>query len=148
MSSAEDQLDMFTPTTPAPVMASNPVPPSRRRSRGSVSLTPQAAGEVLADVHLGKFGMLDDSDRVVLFEDPGRVRFAAEEDVALSLLQQRFIERQPPRDTESCLHGVIRKPVTPLRLTKSGRALLNRWASLVPLPGATSNDRLKFVADL
>jgi hypothetical protein len=53
------------------------------------------ARDVLAEVHTGRCGLLDDTDR-------GR-------------------------------HGAIRRPVLPLRLTKSGRETLLRWSAYTPL---------------
>ncbi|MGW5054733.1 hypothetical protein [Actinokineospora sp. NPDC004072] len=89
--------------------------------------------EVLENVHHGHLGMLDASDRVVVFEDDDRVRLSADEDIVLSLLAQRYVERRPPRDTATCLHGAVRKPVSPLRLTRSGLSLRARWSALRPI---------------
>ncbi|GAA3044514.1 hypothetical protein [Actinokineospora globicatena] len=128
------QLDMFaTPDTPPiPTPAPAPAVPGTR-SRKQRPMRPQVAADVLAEIHHGKLGALDDSDRIVVFEDDDRVRVSLDEDTALHLLAQHYIERGPARDRVSCLHGVIRKPVTPLRLTKTGHALLKRWSVLHPL---------------
>jgi hypothetical protein len=48
-----------------------------------------------------------------------------------------YIERSPARETISCLHGVVRKPVLPLRLTRRGRDMLQRWSNLTPLGGTS-----------
>ena len=81
-------------------------------------------------MHHGRYGLLDDGDRYVVFEDDTRVRLAADENVLASLVANGYVERRPARDTVSCKHGAIRRPVTPLRLTKSGHALMHRWAAL------------------
>jgi hypothetical protein len=121
-----DQLGLFgTNPEPAPPAAA-PARPRRSRSTG----TPEVAAEVLADVHHGRYGLLDDGDRYVVFEDDTRVRLAAEENVLASLAEGGYVERRPIRDTVSCRHGAIRRPVTPLRLTKRGHALMNRWGAL------------------
>jgi hypothetical protein len=130
-----DQIDLFAPAAdqapaPAPVA---PVVPPPRRGRKTRPQRPDVAADVLEDVHLGKLGMLDDSDRVVVFEDHARVRLSLDEDTVVSLLDQRYVERCPARDRVSCLHGVVRKPVSPLRLTKAGHTLRNRWTALRPL---------------
>jgi hypothetical protein len=85
-------------------------------------------------VHHGRYGLLDDGDRFVVFEDDDRIRLAAEDNVLASLMANGYIERRPARDTVSCRHGVIRRPVTPLRLTKSGHGLMHRWAALARPP--------------
>jgi hypothetical protein len=94
------------------------------------------ARDVLAEVHTGRYGLLGDTDRVVLFEDDEHVRMALDEDAVLYFLARGYVERRPARDTVSCLHGVIRRPVLPLRLTRTGRSMLDRWSSLRPLGGA------------
>ncbi|TQJ05446.1 hypothetical protein [Amycolatopsis cihanbeyliensis] len=91
------------------------------------------AVEVLAEIEQYRYGMLDDTDRVVVFEDTDRVRMALDEDAVHHLISQGYAQRCPARETVSCHHGAIRKPVTPLRLTKRGRTLLYRWSSLAPL---------------
>jgi hypothetical protein len=91
------------------------------------------ARDVLAEVHLGRYGLLDDTDRVVLFEDDQHVRMAL--DVITHLMAHGYIEPRPTRDTVTCLHGVIRRPVLPLRLTHTGRTTLDRWSAYTPLGG-------------
>jgi hypothetical protein len=94
---------------------------------------PDVAADVLAEVHHGRYGLLDDSDRFVVFEDDNRVRHAAEDDVLASLMAGGYLERRPPRDVMQCRHGAIRRPVTLLRLTKRGHALMSRWQALAPV---------------
>ncbi|GAB3566015.1 hypothetical protein GCM10027445_12140 [Amycolatopsis endophytica] len=127
-----DQFGLFAPSTtdtPAPARPSLP-PRPRKRTRSMVN--PGVAQDVLAEVQDGRYGLLDDSDRVVLFEDTDRVRIATDEDAVHALLAGRYVERCPARDTVSCLHGAIRRPVSPLRLTRQGRNLLSRWSALKP----------------
>ncbi|NKQ57578.1 hypothetical protein HFP15_32420 [Amycolatopsis sp. K13G38] len=127
------QLGLFAdqlPGGPAPA-SSRACPPVRTgRKPARAPVTPSVARDVLAEVQDGCFGLLDDSDRVVLFEDTDRVRVAIDEDTVHTLITGGYVERSPARETVSCLHGAIRRPVSPLRLTKSGRSLLNRWSSL------------------
>ena len=128
-----DQIDLFaSPADPAPPAAAPPVP-TPRRGRKTRPQRPDLAAEVLDAIHQGQLGMLDDSDRVVVFEDHDRIRLSLDEDIVASLLDERYVERCPARDRVSCLHGVVRKPVTPLRLTKAGHSLRNRWTALRPL---------------
>lgn len=131
-----NQLDLFTtPVQPIPPASTSSAPARPTRSRaGQSSGRPEVAAEVLADVHHGKYGLLDDGDRFVVFEDDDRIRLAAEDNVLASLTASGYVERRPARDTVSCRHGVIRRPVTPLRLTKSGHALMHRWAALARPP--------------
>ncbi|WIY00063.1 hypothetical protein QRX60_39350 [Amycolatopsis mongoliensis] len=91
------------------------------------------AKDVLADVRDGKFGLLDDTDRVMVLDGDGHCRAAQEDDVVMHLVSIGYVERSPARETVSCLHGVVRKPVLPLRLTRRGRDMLQRWSNLTPL---------------
>jgi hypothetical protein len=128
----QPQLDLFTtPGRSAPAPARACLPPRTRATR--TPATPAVAQDVLVEIVDGRYGLLDDTDRVVVFEDTDRVRLAVDEDVVHTLTSQGYVQAHPPRDTVSCLHGAIRKPVTPLRLTASGRRLLARWSALRPL---------------
>ncbi|GAB3901520.1 hypothetical protein GCM10029964_090440 [Kibdelosporangium lantanae] len=88
---------------------------------------------MLSNIHERKLGVLDDSDRVVVFEEHDRVRASLDEDTALSLMSQGYVERCPTRDVVGCKWGIHNRPVSPLRLTAKGRSLLNRWSALKPL---------------
>jgi hypothetical protein len=92
------------------------------------------AADVLTEVRDGRYGLLDDTDRYVVFEDDDHIRLAADDTVLASLAANGYLERRPARDTVTCRHGVVRKPVTPLRLTTRGHHLLHRWTALTPLP--------------
>lgn len=126
------QLGLFgaqPAATPAPARA---CPPAGARKPARSTATPAVARDVLAEVQEGRYGTLDDTDRIVLFEDNDRVRLAIDEDAVLALIGGGYVERCPPRETVSCRHGVIRRPVSPLRLTRQGRTLLHRWSALKP----------------
>lgn len=132
-----NQIDMFADSAaPAPSCVQQnhrPAPPTRGRSRSHAPMTPDRVVPILADVHQGRFGLLDSTDRVMVFEEHDRVRAALDDDLVTSLLRQGYIERRPQRDTVSCFHGAIRRPVSPLRLSKQGHILLARWGALKPL---------------
>lgn len=131
-----DQMDLFdNPTDKPSTAAGRACPPSRpqRSRRNSSTGRPEVAANVLAEVHMGRYGLLDDSDRYVVFEDDTRVRLAADDTVLASLAANGYLKRRPARDTVTCRHGVVRKPVTPLRLTRRGHALMHRWQALTPL---------------
>ena len=128
------QFDLFPAPPPAPApTAARACPPVRgRRKPGSVG-NPLVAKDVLAEVRESRFGLLDDTDRVMVLDGEGHCRAALEEDIVMHLVSIGYIERSPARDTISCLHGVVRKPVLPLRLTRRGRDMLQRWSNLAPL---------------
>jgi hypothetical protein len=132
-----DQFDMFAgpeqSTDQGTRQCRRPAPAPRGRTRSRQPITPDRVVPALADVHEGRFGLLDDTDRVMVFEDHDRVRAALDDDLIGSLMWQGYVERRPHRDTVSCRHGAIRRPVTPLRLTKQGHTLLARWGALKPL---------------
>ncbi|MEC3975941.1 hypothetical protein [Amycolatopsis sp. H20-H5] len=130
-----DQIGLFgtVTTAPAPVPARQ-CPPPRGKKPGRAPANPLIAKEVLAEVNLGRFGLLDDTDRVMVFEDDDRVRAALDEDLVHHLISGGYIERCPARETVSAKHGAITRPILPLRLTKRGRDMLQRWSNLHPLP--------------
>ncbi|MFD9893536.1 hypothetical protein ACFWY9_29685, partial [Amycolatopsis sp. NPDC059027] len=110
-------------------------PARGRKSASRGPANPLVAKDVLAEVQQGRFGLLDDTDRVVVFEERDRIRYAQDEDIVVHLMSIGYIERRPARDTVDALHGVVRRPVLPLRLTRAGRGKLQRWANLSPLGG-------------
>ncbi|ASR35553.1 hypothetical protein BAY61_11725 [Prauserella marina] len=129
-----NQLDLFTTTTTTTPASTRDTPPAKGRRSRTVSASPTVAQDVLAEIQAGRFGLLDDSDRVVVIDGDGHVRTALDEDVVHELIQGRYAQPCPARDTITALHGAIRKPVSPLRLTKTGRALLHRWSALHTYP--------------
>jgi hypothetical protein len=131
--STEELFTSPDPVSPAPARQCPPVR-GRKPVRSSAG-NPAVARDVLAEVHLGRYGFLDDTDRVVVFEEDHRVRTALDEDAIHNLIAQGYVERRSTRDTVSCLHGAIRRPVLPLRLTKTGRTTLDRWSAYKSLGG-------------
>lgn len=127
-----EQLDLFgASTAPAPT-AQREQPPAKTRG-AHPHVTPAVALDVLAEIDERRYGLLDDTDRAVVFDEPDRVRHALDEDTIAHLVAQGYAERCPARETVSAHHGAIRRPVSPLRLTKRGRTLLARWAALKPI---------------
>ncbi|WP_410642663.1 hypothetical protein [Amycolatopsis sp. lyj-346] len=128
------QPGLFDLPAPAPEpTAGRACPPARGRRKATGSpANPLVAKDVLADVREGKFGLLDDTDRVMVLDGDGHCRAAGEEDIVMHLMSVGYVERGPARETISCLHGVVRKPVLPLRLTRRGRDMLQRWSNLTP----------------
>lgn len=135
-----DQISLFDPpdqaTAPVAPAAATPATTGRRRHDGS----PQRAAELLAEVQDGWYAAVDDTDRIVIVEDVtgslAKVRYAIDEDAITTLIGSGCVERRPPRDNLSALHGVIRKTVTPLRLTAHGRAVCARWNAFAPIGAA------------
>ncbi|WP_329054967.1 hypothetical protein OG738_16680 [Amycolatopsis sp. NBC_01488] len=129
------QPGLFDAPAPAAApSAGRACPPARGRRKplGSPG-NPLVAKDVLADVRDGKFGLLDDTDRVMVIDGDGHCRAAQEDDLVMHLVSIGYVERSPARETVSCLHGVVRRPVLPLRLTRRGRDMLQRWSNLTPL---------------
>lgn len=125
------QLGLFGAQLPATPTPQRDAPPPRPRNARPAA-TPDVARDLLAEVQEGRYGLLDDTDRVVVFEDLDRVRVATDEDAVHALISGGYVQRGPARETVSCHHGAIRRPVSPLRLTRQGRALLHRWSALKP----------------
>ncbi|WP_156755001.1 hypothetical protein [Actinokineospora pegani] len=126
------QVDLFDPDTPAPP-APEPTPIPRRR-RPPRTPNPKAAQEILDFATTGRLGVLDDSDRIVAINrDDDRAREVPDSDTVHALIASGYLEPGPNRDVVDARWGITRKPVTPLRLTKTGRALLGRWAALKPI---------------
>jgi|GEM_PF-2999514 len=119
---------------PPPPRSSRLTPPARgRRTNRSRAGHPAVVTEVLTELEHGMYGLLDDTDTVVIFEEHEHVRAALDDDAIHHLMSQGYAESCPPRERVSYHHGAIRKPVLPLRLTKRGRTLLTRWSALQPL---------------
>ncbi|MGW4214809.1 hypothetical protein ACWEIJ_42970 [Lentzea sp. NPDC004789] len=116
------QLDLFAgaaDTTPAPL----PAPRSGYGGKADLVI------EVLDEVHNGRYGRLDGTDRVVHLDGDGHCRHAPDGlcDVVESLLAQRFVKLDSPAPVR---HGVIVKTVYPLKLTPGGLGLLRRSTML------------------
>jgi hypothetical protein len=116
-----------------PVLAADATASRSRKALPGGS--PQRAQEVLADIQTGRYGVLDSTDRVVVFEDEDHVRHSADEDVVASLMAAGYAVERAESYRVRCRHGAVLRPVTPLRITPAGRALLRRWQSYKPLPG-------------
>ncbi|WP_148107840.1 hypothetical protein [Kibdelosporangium aridum] len=97
---------------------------------GQYKVTPYRAEEALDLIEHGALGVLDNG-RIVDFWDDGRIRHSQYETIVCHLMQQSYVERGPRRTAQSALHGDTRKWATPLRLTKTGHSLFNRWRTLV-----------------
>ncbi|WP_101437480.1 hypothetical protein [Amycolatopsis echigonensis] len=127
------QLGLFGTVDAAPAPQSGrQCPPARvnRRKDTGQGANPSVAKDVLAEVREGRFALLDDTDRVLVFEDTDRVRAALDEEVVLHLMSIGYVTQGGSRDTVSAMHGAIRRPVTPLKLTARGRTMLQRWSNL------------------
>ncbi|MFF4591779.1 hypothetical protein [Amycolatopsis sp. NPDC001319] len=128
------QMGLFGTVDRAPAPTSRrqcpPAKPPGRKPAGHVG-NPLVAKDVLAEVREGRFALLDDTDRVMVFEDTDRVRLALEEDIVMHLMSIEYVRRGANRDTVTAYHGAVRRPVTPLKLTPRGRDMLQRWSSLV-----------------
>jgi len=98
--------------------------------------SPQRAAEILHEVKEGRYGVLDNTDRIVLFEDDRHVRHALDEDVIVSLISQGYVTEGKASDRVGCRHGAVIRPVMPIKLTNSGSLLLERWSALKPLDNA------------
>lgn len=91
--------------------------------------TPREAAAALADIHDGLLGVLDNTDRIVRFTEHDHVRQARNDDVIAALIRSGYVTEND-QGRVSCRHGAVRRPVVPLMLTPSGRALLERWSAL------------------
>lgn len=137
-----DQLGLFgTPDTPTETAASRACPPPRAPRTRITAGNPVVARDVLAEVADRRYGFLDDTDRVMVFEEPERVRLALDEDSVHTLISSGYVERAPSRDIVTAHHGAIRRLVQPLRLTQRGRSLLVRWSSYRPLTARMTTHR-------
>lgn len=142
-----DGPSLFDPEPVEPVEPAPGVEGSARERRVARDAggSPQRAAELLGEVADGRFGLIDDTDRVVVFEDvtgsTGRVRHAVEEDAITALIRSGCVTTSGYRDRLFCLHGAIRRPVTPLRLTPRGDTYRHRWNALAPIGRATRHER-------
>jgi hypothetical protein len=91
--------------------------------------TPREALDALSDIHADRLGVLDNTDRIVQFTDYDQVRQARNDDVIAALVRSGYVTEND-KERVSCLHGAVRRPVVPLTLTRTGRALLERWTAL------------------
>ena len=91
--------------------------------------TPREALAALADVHDGRLGVLDNTGRIVQFTEHDQVRQAHNDHVITALTRSGYVTEND-KDRVSCRHGAIRRPVVPLKLTRAGRELLERWFAL------------------
>jgi hypothetical protein len=76
-----------------------------------------------------RLGVLDNTGRVVRFTDHEQVRQARNDDVVTALIRSGYVT-EDEKNRVSCRHGAVRRPVVPLALTRSGKALFERWAAL------------------
>jgi len=130
-----DQLGLFGTVDPAPPPTpARQCPPVRDRKKASGGTgNPLVAKDVLAEVRDGRYGLLDDSDKVVVIEEGERARPALDEDIVHHLIANGYIARCRPGHTMTCVYGIKRSPVLPLQLTGRGKAMLHRWSNLQPL---------------
>jgi hypothetical protein len=128
---SNEQLSLFGPVA-SPPSAPRACPPVRAKGARPRGESPQVANDVLTEVRDGRYGLLDDTDIVMVFTEPDRVRKAIDDAVVHRLMSAGLVRTGTSRDTTTCLHGAVRRPVTPLRLTKRGREQLARWSALRP----------------
>jgi hypothetical protein len=114
-----------TQSSPKPGKTMSP----RRSFAAQGGGSPREAAEALADIRDGRLGVLDNTGRVVRFIDHDQVRHGDNEGVVVALIRSGYVI-EDDRGRVSCLHGAIRRPVIPLKLTGPGRVLLERWSAL------------------
>ncbi len=88
---------------------------------------PDTVMEVLTEIRDNKYGLVEKTGRVVEVTPDRTCRHSEVEDIILYLQKQRYVEEG---EMIPCRHGAIIKPVNRFKLTKAGRNLYNRWASL------------------
>ncbi|MEU3624092.1 hypothetical protein [Amycolatopsis coloradensis] len=130
-----DQLGLFGTVDPSPPPTpGRQCPPVRDRKKANGgSGNPLVAKDVLAEVQEGHYGLLDDTEKVVVIEDGERARPALDEDIVHHLVANGYLTRCAPGHTMTCVYGIKRRPVLPLQLTRRGRDMLQRWSNLHPL---------------
>lgn len=117
------QLDLFGDSTPVDV------PAPRQGPKTGFGGKADAVVELLDQVHQGRFGVLESTDRVVCIDAERHCWHAPAVDAAMveSLIAQRYAK---PVDVEPLLHGAVRRNVVLLALTPGGRGLLRRSSIL------------------
>ncbi|MBB3662459.1 hypothetical protein FB384_001363 [Prauserella sediminis] len=128
------QAELFAVDTPAPAAPKRRgnIRPTRRPAQ-MLAVKPHVAREVLAEVAERRFGIVDQTDRVARIDADCGVTQASEEDIVHHLITQDYVELCPMRDTFTGHTARWSRPVSPLRLTKRGRNLLDRWSALAPV---------------
>lgn len=121
-----DQIDLFGGALGQ--AAANPAPakPAVRLGFGGKA---DAALEVLDQVHNGRYGRIEDNERIVYLDGENRCRHALDADAVIveSLLRQRYVK---PTYVETMRHGAIAKLVEVLAPTTGGLGLLTRSSVL------------------
>ena len=107
----------------------NPETASSRSFAKPAGGTPREALDALTDIHAGRLGVLDNTDRIVRFTDHGQVRQTRNDDVITALVKSGYVTEND-KERVSCRHGAVRRPVVPLKLTRTGRTLFERWSAL------------------
>ncbi|TWP53213.1 hypothetical protein FKR81_04375 [Lentzea tibetensis] len=120
------QLDLFTADSVAPAPAT---PESRKEISAGFGGQVDTVAEVLGEIHDGRYGRLDATDRIVWLDGDGHCRHAPDGDAEAveSLLAQRYAILGP---VTTQLQGVIRKDVYLIKLTPGGDGLRIRWSRL------------------
>ncbi|MEJ2854884.1 MULTISPECIES: hypothetical protein [unclassified Saccharothrix] len=120
-----DQIDLFADQENQPVSAA-PVERGRPAGYGG---TPDLMVWVLDEIHDGRLGQIDRSDRIVRLDGDGHCRHADDDVSAVveSLLGQRYAALG---EFTTQLHGVIRKNVNLVKLTNAGHRVRTRWFHL------------------
>lgn len=120
------QFDLFGGTAGK---TAAPPAPARQVVKSGFGGTPDVVAEVLGEIRDGRYGRLDYNDRIVCIESGERCRYASDAaaDAVEHLLAQRYASLAAHVQLR---HGAIPRDVYPLKLTASGRGLLERWSAL------------------
>jgi hypothetical protein len=95
--------------------------------------------DVISDIHSGQYGIVAQTDRVVIFDDDRQARHCAEEDVVSALVAGRYAVARGDRHAVTCRLEDSARTVLPLQLTAQGRQWLP--AGAVALPQVSGNRR-------